>query len=80
MEKTRKRTYYKKLPKAVTSVKFECRGYEVTIINQYRILRYYIKKIFHYFFENKQEFYMHAPYIAVIFIGVMLNVVAKATL
>lgn len=80
MEKNKKRTYYKKLPKVVTSVEFEYRGYEVTIVNQYRIFRYYAKKIFHYFFESKEEFYTHAPYVAVIFIGLMLNVVAKVIL
>ena len=75
-----KTRYYEELPKAVIAFEFSYRGYDVTVINKCHILKYYAKKVFHYFFESKEEFYAHLPYITAIFAGIMLNVVAKIVL
>lgn len=50
------------------------------IVNYKRISIYYAKKIFYYFFESEEEFYMHAPYIVILSIGILLNVVAQIIL
>lgn len=80
MKKKIKTKCYEELPMAVTAVKFSYRGYDVTIINKHHILEYYTKKIFHYFFDSKKEFYAHLPYITAIFVGIMLNAMAKVIL
>lgn len=71
---------YANLSKEVISMKVIIDDHEYLVINRKRILRYYTKKVFHYFFESKEEFYAHMPYITAIFAGVMLNVIARVCL
>lgn len=71
---------YTNLSKEVISMKVTINDHEYLIINRKRIFSYYTNKIFHYFFESKEEFYAHLPYITAIFAGIMLNVVAKVVL
>lgn len=77
MERTIK---YVNLSKEVISMKVIIDNHEYLVINRKRILRYYAKKIFNYLFRSKEEFYAHLPYITAIFVGIMLNVMARVYL
>lgn len=77
MERTIK---YENLGKEIISMKVIIDNHEYLIINRKRILSYYAKKVFNYFFESKEEFYAHAPYITAICTLIMCNVVAKIVL